>query len=462
MRPWLWTIATLAAGCGGDPDAAPDAVTPRDTIAPGMVGAISCPTRSAALSESPLVRWTAAVDEGGSGIDHYEVSIGTAPGAHDIADWTAIGNVTEYTWTGLALATRTKHFISVRAVDGAGNVGAVREGPAWKASHDGAIDIGAIRFDPWHGGTALGMWADSVLSPLQWHYRLPFFASVLGDNQVELRNNTQAVIDREIEYARAGGIDYWAYLFYQEANNELSQAMQLHLASSHKHDIKLALIIWDNLTSASIDTLVGHFKDPDYERVAGGRPLLYLLDPAGMRSKYGTAAVQTMISNLKAATIAAGLPPPYLAAQVWDAASGADNVVTLGLDAINSYALTPSSAGAPYSDLASADASFWAAAKQTGHDVIPIVNAGWDPRPRIDDPPPWGNSGTLWAQTATAAEVAYVVSAATVFVDLNTAATPARSILIYAWNEYDEGGWLAPTLSDGSARLDAIRAALPH
>ena len=32
----------------------------------------------------------------------------------------------------------------------------------------------------------------------------------------------------------------------------------------------------------------------------------------------------------------------------------------------------------------------------------------------------------------------------------------ANAILIYAWNETDEGGWLHPTLSEGSARLDTM------
>ena len=47
-----------------------------------------------------------------------------------------------------------------------------------------------------------------------------------------------------------------------------------------------------------------------------------------------------------------------------------------------------------------------------------------------------------------------------------TTATPARTVLIYAWNENDEGGWLVPTLNlDGSTnaeRLTAIAAKLKH
>ncbi len=36
----------------------------------------------------------------------------------------------------------------------------------------------------------------------------------------------------------------------------------------------------------------------------------------------------------------------------------------------------------------------------------------------------------------------------------------ANAILIYAWNEIDEGGWLVPTLAEGTARLDAIKKVL--
>jgi hypothetical protein len=43
-------------------------------------------------------------------------------------------------------------------------------------------------------------------------------------------------------------------------------------------------------------------------------------------------------------------------------------------------------------------------------------------------------------------------------------ACPARAVIVYGWNENDEGGWLVPTLNpDGSPnteRLDAVRKVL--
>ncbi len=35
-----------------------------------------------------------------------------------------------------------------------------------------------------------------------------------------------------------------------------------------------------------------------------------------------------------------------------------------------------------------------------------------------------------------------------------------NAVIIYAWNEFDEGGWLCPTLYGGTERLDAIREIL--
>ena len=38
----------------------------------------------------------------------------------------------------------------------------------------------------------------------------------------------------------------------------------------------------------------------------------------------------------------------------------------------------------------------------------------------------------------------------------NKIAANAQCALIYAWNEHDEGGWLCPTLYEGSARIEAV------
>lgn len=62
----------------------------------------------------------------------------------------------------------------------------------------------------------------------------------------------------------------------------------------------------------------------------------------------------------------------------------------------------------------------------------------------------------------TPAELTRHTSNAVAWVKNHPDATPGKAILIYAWNENDEGGWLVPTLEDGSWRLQAIRKALQN
>jgi hypothetical protein len=45
------------------------------------------------------------------------------------------------------------------------------------------------------------------------------------------------------------------------------------------------------------------------------------------------------------------------------------------------------------------------------------------------------------------------------FVREHPAACPANAVILYAWNEFNEGGWLAPTRQEGTARLDAVKRA---
>jgi hypothetical protein len=60
----------------------------------------------------------------------------------------------------------------------------------------------------------------------------------------------------------------------------------------------------------------------------------------------------------------------------------------------------------------------------------------------------------------TAEECAQALKEALDFVAANPQACPANSVIIYAWNEFDEGGWLCPTLGANgkpdTSRIEAV------
>jgi hypothetical protein len=64
--------------------------------------------------------WSGFTDE--VGIASYDWAIGSTSGGTEVQDWTSVGNVTTAEASDLALASGTTYYVSVRAVDGAGNV----------------------------------------------------------------------------------------------------------------------------------------------------------------------------------------------------------------------------------------------------------------------------------------------------------------------------------------------------
>lgn len=91
-----------------------------DTTAPSAPTVSDEGTYTPSTSELKAT-WTGASDAQ-SGISQYQYAIGTTAGNNDIVDWTATPG-TSVTKTGLSLAAGSTYFISVKAQNGAGQLG---------------------------------------------------------------------------------------------------------------------------------------------------------------------------------------------------------------------------------------------------------------------------------------------------------------------------------------------------
>lgn len=337
------------------------------------------------------------------------------------------------------------------------------------AAEPARVVVGAIRWDAWHGdASTVGLTVEKTLAPARWHYRLPFYGKVVGENVVEVRGNTREIMDREIDYAHAAGLDYWAFVIYPE-DNALSQGLHLYLASEKKSRIKFCLNLqggWEagggpTAWPGKLARYIRYFKEPSYQTVLNGRPLVYLYSVEGLvgPGKFEDwAAVRTAFDALRAAVIAAGMPSPYIVAQGWSPDTLKEQAATLGLDAIGAYASSGGAKAGSYADLARHTEHRWDGFKAVGEPVIPLVTTGWDMRPRVETPVPWVKGGDMeqYYEAPKPAELATHLKQAITWCREHPEAAEARTILIYAWNEFDEGGWLCPTLKEGSARLEAI------
>jgi len=330
--------------------------------------------------------------------------------------------------------------------------------------------VGAIRWDGWWQGNP---W-QQFLGPSQWHYRIPFYGKIISDTQVEVCSDSQRVMDKEIIYAAHAGLNYWAFCYYHPASwpeaDKYNYGWKRYLASKKKNLLNFCLLLQGGqhmgpaaAWPATVDTFVWFFSQPTYQKVMGNRPLLYIYTVENLPQQFGSeAAARAALEYLRQKAVQAGFGSPYIVCQVWDAWAGRYYMDTLGFDAISAYAVSAWGAHQeyPYSDLAAVAHAFWDSCRDVGGKVIPLVSAGWDGRPRLVDPFLAQYYQGPWYAMATPAELASSLQEAIDWVYANPSAAESKAILIYAWNESDEGGWLVPTLSEGTARLRAIKKVL--
>ncbi len=328
-------------------------------------------------------------------------------------------------------------------------------------SHNQKTTIGAIRWDAWTEGN---VW-QANLNPPKWHSRVPFYGRILSENEVHVVGDSTEVIEQEIDFAHAGGLDYWIFLFHNAEDwraGKNNYGLSHYLASKKKAQLGFCLMVlpapaesWERL----IGVLLEQLKEPSYQTLADGRPLVYLLfwDTYGDPERYwgDLTTGRKMIESLRQRVIQAGYKNPYLV----DLSMQVDLAVryseAMGIDAIGAYANWCYGA---YQDLAARNRRFWEECKNTGKQTVPLVNAGWDPRPRYESEHAHIYGETRdWTEQPTPDELANHLDSALDWVDENPQSCEADTVMIYAWNETDEGSWLLPTLAEGSARLDAIR-----
>ena len=323
--------------------------------------------------------------------------------------------------------------------------------------------VGAIRWDAWTGGRVTEQ-VERTLGPGKYRDRLPWFAEVLGENEVRINGGRQKVMDREIEFAADAGLDYWAFLLYPESS-PMSTALKQYLRSPRRDRIDFCLILHNTLKVSAEkwpeerDRAISLLQEPGYQTVLDGRPLVYAFTGRGF--PFGRFA------EFLAAAKNAGLDP-YCAFMGWNPPSDFRRVSPRGFDAVSAYA---KSSGKPeYGQLAKAvEKRYWHRARKAGVPYVPLVTTGWDKRPRKDHPVSWEtdhayHDQAVFPSRATPKEIARHLTRAISFVSSNPEICEANAIIIYAWNEYDEGGWIAPTRGkDGTpdtSRLEAIRNVL--
>lgn len=330
--------------------------------------------------------------------------------------------------------------------------------------------MGAIRWDFWTRGneakreaminTGKETWGQHRnLQDPKWAERLPFFAKVVSENprRVDVYADSPEVMDQEIAFAKQSGLDYWAFLYYHDVP-EMNRSLDLYRNNPRRGDIRYAMILAgtrpytkESPWEAQIDMMVRDSAEPNYQRVLDDRPLIFLFlwgdkhHPAWL---WGSVAqARAAMDSLRARFRQAGLGNPYIAAMRGDVKECHEYREQLGLDAVTAYT---NFGKTDYADLAASNVAWWDLAAALGSPAVLPVSCGWGgPRP----------SGPIMQQP-TAEQFKQHVRTARRWIDEHPTVAPSRALLFYAWNEFDEGGFLCPTLGEkpGDRKIDWLRA----
>jgi hypothetical protein len=342
-----------------------------------------------------------------------------------------------------------------------------------------AVAVGAIRWDAWY--TVLGPAASTrkTLSDPLYQYRAPFWSYLENSRSIGFTPST-TTMSQEIAYAKAAKLDYWAFLLYNEPANarQMMAAYDLFQVNPDRNNINWCQIRstdqWGSTGNyaSQVATALAMCQQSNYQKVQTNRPLVYVnYSSADLTNYWGgsNANLKAALDAFRAACTGAGLGNPYIVCMAGAVATQSVVSPAIGADGVSNYTTNlPVTFPGTFANITTAVTTYVTQLAASGLKVIPICHMGWDRRPRIQRPVPWEVSSQRpymgmrkYFTEGTPSELAAQVLGQKNYVIANPSICDAQAVLIYAWNEFDEGGWLCPTLGDMTgARCAALGAVL--
>lgn len=328
------------------------------------------------------------------------------------------------------------------------------------AGSNGTIPC-AIRWDAFDTGVtnSIDKSVERTLGPSQYWWRAPWYSIPLGPNSILIDGNSQAIMDQEITYAHNAGLTCWAFLWYS-ATDPMQNAWHLYESSSLNNEVNWVQMEQFGNLHGSADfasqtpTIISYMKQSNYQTVLSGRPLWFLYDDSystSLKNYWGNnpSNVAAAIATFRVQVEAAGLPNPYIVWMGWTTS----NAAAIGTDAVSNYIpnFGVAAIANPWVNVNNTIEAYWsslaASASSYGMQTIPITATGWDTRPRKQNIVNWGAIGgkpyaglNVYNVLPTPAQLTSEFQDAVSYVSANPTLAASKVILIYAWDECDEGG----------------------
>jgi hypothetical protein len=292
-------------------------------------------------------------------------------------------------------------------------------------------------------------------------------------------DDRQEVMDQEISWAVRGGVDYFAFLWYWPAalsqqEDKLNHPLELFLGSKSKYRKRIKFCVvytnhgpfdiapgddWDRYTQLWINWM----SRRDYFRVAAqkgeqAKPLFIIWSPQRFHDHWKTVpeGARGALNGLREMAAKRGLPGIVIGG-CWESSSK-EIFEEDGYDIVTGYNFawlgnTQAREPGAYDSLAKGHLSIWDSMATLVKPIIPLITSGWDPRP-------WPGEAKVssYFPDRTPQKFNNFCRSARDWIDAHERdVVVPKTVLIYAWNELGEGGYILPTVGDGYAYLEAIK-----
>lgn len=331
------------------------------------------------------------------------------------------------------------------------------------------IRLGVVNWDAGlPGNTYFGGYMVNFLGHPEYAHRLPYYAKIDEKGNYFIPQRTQADYDEELQMAAEAGIDFFMYCWYPDGEEDrgvgkeeleflqahlpsLNTARKLYQQSPWNKRINMCaiLIALHTYSQKDIDELVLAMKQDYYEK-KDGRPLIFFF--GGYLPEYFQKVKETANKE--------GLDPYVIFINNGKESKDGDYSQA---DAVAAYAAF--SEATNFEDFCLDVQKDNERRKAYGIPVIPVHSAGWNPRPRVDRHCPWCTYADIpYAPAPTAEQMEKATLDFYRWIEENEDWANTGYGTIFAWNEFEEGGYICPTLgADGkpnTAVLDGLARAI--